>query len=311
MNVRFPVPLLRFAFAAVSGACFLVPAASTCAQPPPPPAGRALFYTEPDYKGECLVLEAGAASENLEFVRDQRGRPFNDRISSVRFDGPVRAAIFENSQFRGAFTWLNRDTPDLSALSLGERSKAHWSDIVSSLQVEAVRPAGTAFIAWERRDAERAVRAAYRDYLGREPDPEGLRSYTGRLLDAGWSEDQLREAFRRSPEFKNRDLNAIIRRAYTEELGRDPDPSGLASYTRGLGRGMTEPEMRAELRRSKEAGEHRAREVVTRAYREVLRREADPAGLDTYVKAILQKGWDEARVRGALRNSDEFRKLPK
>ncbi len=275
-----------------------------------PPAGRALFYTDPGYRGECLILEAGAAAENLEFIRDRRGRSFNDRISSVRFEGPVRVAIFEHSQFRGAFTWLNRDTPDLTAFSLGERDNTSWNEAVSSLQVEAVRRDANVFTAWTRRDAERAVRAAYRDYLGREPDASGLRFYTGRLLDAGWSDVQLRDIFRRSPEFKERDLAAIVRRVYREELGRDPDASGVAAYTRALGRGMTEPELRAELHRSREGAERQARDLVTRAYRELLHRDPDPAGLDNYTRLILQKGWDEAKVRDALRRGDEYKNLP-
>ncbi len=277
----------------------------------PPAAGRALFYTEPGYKGECLIVAAGGMAENLEFVRDNRGRTFNDRIASVRFEGPVRVALFEHSQLRGAFTWLNRDTPDLSAYSLGDKSDTKWNETVSSVQVETVRRGANVFTAWDRRDAERAVRAAYRDYLGREPDPAGLRLYTGRLLDAGWSEEQLRDVFRRSPEFKERDLDAVVRRVYREELGRDPDPSGVAAYARSLSRGMTESELRAELRRSGEGAERKARETVTRAYREVLRREPDPAGLENYVRMMRQKGWDEAKVRAALRSGDEFRQLPR
>lgn len=308
VNPRAPLPRLLLPLAAL---LLALAGPSVHAQPPPPSAGRAIFYTEPGYKGETLVVEAGGAADNLEFVRDRRGRPFNDRISSVRFEGSVRVAVFENSQFRGAFTWINRDTPDLTAFSLGDRSKASWNEAVSSLQVEAVRRGADVFTAWERRDAERAVRAAYRDYLGREADSSGLRFYTGRLLDAGWSEEQLRDVFRRSPEFKDRDLDAIVRRVYREELGRDPDPSGIAAYTRGLSRGMTEPELRAELRRSREAAEFRARETVTRAYREVLRRDPDPGGLANYVRLMVDKGWTDAKVRTALRGGDEFRNLPR
>lgn len=298
---------------AAAGAAMLL-AAATQAQPPP--AGRALFFTEPGYRGEVLVVEAGGNVDNLEFVRDPRGRSFNDRISSVRLEGPVRVAVFEHSQFRGAFTWLNRDTPDLAAYSLGDRSTNTWNETVSSLQVEVARRGIDVFTAWERRDAERAVRAAYRDYLARDADSQGLRFYVGRLLDAGWSEEQLREVFRRSDEFRTRDLDAIIRRAYRDVLGRDPDASGLAAYQRGLSRGMTEPEMRAELARSREAIERQAREntkraheVVTRVYRELLKREPDPSGLDTYTRLILEKGWDEGRVRDTIRKGDEYRKL--
>jgi hypothetical protein len=276
---------------------------------PPPPAGRALFFTEPLYKGECLVVEAGGGAENLEVARDRRGRPFNDRIASVRLEGNVRAGVFEDSQFRGAFTWLTRDTPDLSALSLGSRSDRSWKTAVSSVQVQDAPAGSGAFIAWTRRDAERVVRAAYRDMFSREPDPAGLRVYIDRLLESGWTEVQLRDSLRRSDEFKSRDFDAIILRSYQEELGRPPDPSGIAAYKRGLGRGMTEAEVRAELRRSPETGAHRARQTVIQAYRDLLRRDPDPAGLDNYVKQITQKGWDEAKVREALRRSDEYRNL--
>jgi hypothetical protein len=302
-----PTPLLR----ALLVCAFVVSLVPSLGRAQQSPAGRALFYTEPGYKGDCLVVESGRSVENLELVRDKRGRTLNDRISSVRLEGSVRAAVFEHSQFRGAFRWLDRDTPDLAAYSLGDRTKTTWNETVSSLQVEPVRRNPDTFVAWERRDAERAVRATYRDYLGREPDAAGLRTYTGRLLDAGWSEEQLRDVFRKSPEFKERDINAIIRRAYREEIGREPDASGLGAYVRALGRGMTEPELRAELHRSREGAEFRARETVTRAYRELLRREPDPSGLENYVRMMLQKGWDEAKVRDALRRGDEYRNSPR
>lgn len=294
---------------ALACAVLLSSASALRAQPPSPPVGRAIFFSEPGFRGDQLVVEAGGVVENLEFVRDRNGRPFNDRISSVRFEGPVRAAVFEHSQFRGAFTYLNRDTADLSAFSLGDRSGGTWNEIVSSIQVEATRGGAVAFIAWERRDAERIVRAAYRDYLARDADSSGLRFYTGRLLDAGWSEEQLREVFRHSPEFQQRDLDAIIRRTYRETLGRDPDPSGLAAYKRGLGRGMTEPEMRAELARSREGVQYKARDIVTRVYRDLLKREPDPDGLANYTKKIVEKGWDEGRLRDAIRKGDEYRKV--
>ena len=290
-------------------ALFALTAAFTSLAPaqPTPPAGRALLYTETDFRGECLIIEAGGVVDNLEFTRDKRGRTFNDRISSVRFEGPIRVGLFEHSQFRGRFTWLERDTRDLTALSLGERSEANWNEVVSSVQVEVTRRGPNTFIAWQPRDAERAVRAAYRDIFGRDPDPAGVRFYTGRLLDAGWSEGQLRDALRRSDEFKNRDVDAIVRRAFREMLGRDADASGLAAYTRALSRGMTEPELRAELGRSREGLLQKARETVIRVYRELLRREPDPAGLDNYSNQILQGKLDEAKLRDVIRRGDEFK----
>jgi hypothetical protein len=171
----------------------------------------------------------------------------------------------------------------------------------------SLSPRGAPVARWERREAERVVRANYLDVLGREPDPPGQRFYASRLLDAGWSEEQLRDTLRRSQEFRDRDIDGIVRRVYLTTLGREPDASGIANYRRALTRGMTEGEMRTELLRSREGGDKRVRDAVTRAYREVLKREPDAAGLESYSKLMLQKGWSESDVRENLRRSDEYR----
>ena len=276
--------------------------------PPTRPTGRATFYTEPDFRGDSLVVAAATAIDNLEFVRDARNRPFNDRFRSVRFEGPVRVAIFEHSQFRGTATWLNRTTPDLSAYSLGQSNAVTWDRTISSLQVESA-PAGPVYNVWSQRDADRAIRAAYRNILNRDPDEAGLRFYRGRLLDAGWSEPQLHDALRRSEEFKSRDFGAVVRRVYREVLGRDPDASGLEAYTRSLSRGQTEAELRAELRRSKEGDALSVTAAITRAYRDILKRDPDPAGLENYRRLVRDKAWNEDRIRADLRRSEEYRNL--
>ncbi|MEY2877831.1 MAG: Beta/Gamma crystallin, partial [Verrucomicrobiota bacterium] len=99
-----------------AGAAIFAAGLTAFAQPPPP-AGRALFFSEPGFRGEVVAVEAGGNLENLEFIRDARGRSFNERISSIRLEGRVRVGIFEHSQFRGAFSWLTRDVPDLTAIS--------------------------------------------------------------------------------------------------------------------------------------------------------------------------------------------------
>jgi len=218
--------------------------------------------------------------------------------------------MYQNAGFRGASMWVNGDVPDLGAFAINLSSQGSWDRNISSAQVQAVGPDVVVFARWERRDAERIVRAAYRDILGRDADGQGLRLYMSRLVDAGWSEEQLRDSLRRSDEFKNRDLDAIIRRAFHDVLGREPDASGIASYKRSLSRGMTEREMREDLRHSHEGEEKQITLAVTRAYREILRREPDPAGLEMYVKEMRQNKMTEADVRDSLRHSEEFRKLP-
>jgi hypothetical protein len=303
MNLR----LIRFLLALAAG--FLVLSVAR-AQPAPPP-GRVLFFPGPNFSGEPLIVPAAGYLENLESIRDSRGRTWNNRISSVRLEGPVLLLMYERPGFSGAMATLTRDAADLNALSLGDRRATTWDRRISSLRVEPVLPAAPGFIQWERRDAERAVRAAYRDLLGRDPDERGLIDYRDRLVSRGWTEDQLRDAVRHGSEYRSRDVNAILRRVYRDVLRREPDPAGSGKYGRALQNGMSESELRAELLRSREYVELNARESVTRAYREILRREPDSAGFAIYLKRMIEQGWDENRVRDALRQSDEYRHLPR
>ena len=304
-----PSSLIRYrTFAALAALLAVLPPSS--AQPPPPVAtARAYFYTEPEFQGEVFVVAAGNAVNNLELIRDSRGLPFNDRVRSVQLEGPVRVLMYEHADFQGASMWLNGDVPDLGAFAIGPSSSSTWDRNISALQVQTVAHNVVAFVRWDRRDAERLVRASYRDILGRDPDGPGLRLYVSRLIEAGWSEEQLRDSLHRSDEFRHRDLDAIIRRAYREILDRDPDASGLSAYQRSLSRGMTEGEMRAELSRSREGSEKQVTVAITRAYHEILRRDPDPAGLANYTKFMRQKGWSESDVREDLRRSAEFRNL--
>jgi hypothetical protein len=50
------------------------------------------------------------------------------------------------------------------------------------------------------RQAQRIVRRAYRDILGREVDATGLRDYTDAMVNRGWSEADVRRALLNSPE---------------------------------------------------------------------------------------------------------------
>ena len=221
--------------------------------------GRAYFYTEPGYQGEVFALDGGVQLENLALIRDAQDHPFNHRIRSVQLEGPVRLLMYEHADFRGATMWVNGDVPDLGAFSIGYASRGSWSRNISSVRVQTVAGNVVVFARWNRREAERVVQAAFRDILSRPADAAGLRHYLGRLIDAGWNEQQLRDDLRHSDEFRHRDVDALIRRAYRDVLGRDPDAAGLAAYQRSLGRGMTDAKMRDDLRRSRGGGESHSR----------------------------------------------------
>jgi TorA maturation chaperone TorD len=167
------------------------------------------------------------------------------------------------------------------------------------------------------------VRRAYQDILGRDPDPEGLRTYRSNIIDRGWTEQDVREALRNSPEYQSgaartASADRIIRRAYQDILGREPDPSGLETYRRNIvERGWDEQDVRTALRRSSERREvvrarrsisdAEATDMVRRAYLSVLNREPDANGMRDYKARILNDRWTEQQLVDALRNSDEYR----
>jgi hypothetical protein len=170
---------------------------------------------------------------------------------------------------------------------------------------------------------EAIVRRAYQDILGRDPDPEGMSTYRSNIIDKGWSEQDVREALRNSPEYasgpaRTASADRIIRRAYQDILGRDPDPQGLETYRRNIiERGWDEQDVRTALRRSEERrgvvsgrrnlSDAEAADIVRRAYQSVLNREPDANGMRDYKARILNDRWTEQQVVNALRNSDEYR----
>jgi TorA maturation chaperone TorD len=165
-------------------------------------------------------------------------------------------------------------------------------------------------------DPDRVVRRAYQDILDREPDTPGLRLYRSRMIDENWTEQDVREALRQSPEYARHSRESaekIVRRAYQDVLGREPDTNGLNAYrNKVLNDGWEEHDVRQALRRSPEVRQkgamtrEQAEQVVRRAYQSVLGREPDPSSR-TYVDRVLRDHWSEADVARELRNSAEYR----
>jgi hypothetical protein len=52
--------------------------------------------------------------------------------------------------------------------------------------------------------------------------------------------------------------------------------------------------------------EWQAQQMVAQAYRDILRREPDPSGLQAYTDNVVRRGWSEADVRHALLTSPEY-----
>lgn len=311
------------------------------------------FYTEPNFKGESLAVEAGASVENLERMMRASQQPWTAAISSIQVSGAARATVYSAAGFSGDRLEITRSIPDLYAEPRARDNSATWDRSIASIAVtgpqptvmpqpgpatppppsqppqtipgrndppptvvivQPPRPPPTTIIIQEpprprldRRTADQIVNRAFRDVLDRPADPEGLATYRNRLMYEGWSERQMIESLQRSGEARAIKPDAAIKKIYREVLGRDPDPNGLAHYRAKWRDGWTQGQIRDDLRKSHEGSNTYVRDAITRAYREVLGRDPDPAGYATYEKAMRERGYTERDVRRALMSGDEYR----
>ena len=105
----------------------------------------------------------------------------------------------------------------------------------------------------------------------------------------------------------------MVRRAYLDVLGREPDPGAQGWVDKVLRDRWTEQDVVQALR---DSDEYRRRGQMTRqqadrwcgrAYLDVLGREPDP-GAEGWVDKVLRDRWTEQDVVRALRDSDEYRR---
>ncbi len=296
---------------------------------------RVTFFTEPNFRGESLIIEAGASVENLGRLMRPSNLPWAFAISSVRIEGAARATAFTAAGFSGERLEITRSVPDLYGERRGRDSGSTWDRAIASVSVvgpprtvvvpavPADRPAPPPTVVvvqppppvivhevrprMDRRTAEAIVQRAFREVLDRPADPEGLRTYTDRLLREGWSEHQMFQQLQRSSEARGINPDQAITKIYREVVGREPDARGLAHYRAKWKDGWTQGQIRDDLRRSPEGRDSYIRNAITRAYRDVLGRDPDPGGFATYEKAMRERGYTEQQVRAALMSGDEYR----
>jgi hypothetical protein len=178
----------------------------------------------------------------------------NDRISSIRTFGDAEVTVFRNPGFSGRSTRFNGDVSNLQLEG--------WNDTLSSLSVRRRGFGGGNGGGWGGggggANVDRIIRRAYQDLLDREPDQAGLREYRRRMIDDGWGEAEVREAIRRSPEYRERNTmtreraEEIVRRAYQAVLGREPDAGASGYVDRVLRQRWSLQDVERELRRSPE-----------------------------------------------------------
>jgi len=313
---------------------FLAGFAMGSAQPAVSP-DHVTFYTEPNFRGEALTVEAGAAVDDLSTMIRPSQRPWIFAISSVKVEGAAKAVVTSAPGLQGDRLEITRSIPDLYSES--RVSGGSWDRAIAAVSVTGPRPAVAAPstlppVRYEQppavvhvvprpttpppvyvrrpvdvRAVDAAIHRAFREVLGRTADPQGLRLYRERIISQGWTEEQVIRQLQRSDEARSIDATAAITKAYREVLGRDPDQQGLNHYRARWRDGWTQGQIRDDLRRSVEGRSTHIQNVITRAYREILGREPDPSGYANYERLMREKGYTERDVRSSLMTSEEYR----
>jgi hypothetical protein len=213
------------------------------------PQDGACFYEDADYRGDYFCARTGESLGSLP-------SGMNDRISSIRIFGRAEVTIFKDSHYEGSSRRIDYDVRNLKS--------ENWNDRISSVRVRSSSSHGSTGhssdhgASGRHGDADRIVRRAYEDILDREPDAAGLRLYRGRIIDDGWSEAQVCDALRSSPEFRQKNTmtrakaEEIVREAYRSVLGREPDAGSRGYVDRVLRDKWTRQDVERELRKSPE-----------------------------------------------------------
>lgn len=245
------------------------------------------------------LLLLGLLSATLLGQAQPRDRDWDRGRDRARDRGP-RVIVYEDAEYRGdrLVLYPGDSLENLSGLTF--ENGGRLNDRISSIRVEG--------------GAEVYVHADARFRGAVMRLTENTRDLTGRLLpgsgSTSWNDriSSLRVEVRRRDE-PRADPDIIIKCAYLDLLGREPDQAGVRDYrSLIIDQGWTETMVRDNIRRGDEFRHEGADRIIRRAYRDVLGREADPEGLKFYRGRVLDKNWTEGDVRDALRKSDEFRK---
>ena len=209
-----------------------------------PPRDGVCFYEDADFRGDYFCARTGDSVSRL-------STDTNDRVSSIRIFGRAEVTVFRDYNYTGSSARIDYDVRDLGRESL--------NDLVSSYRVRSSSSSSSGHPSGgSQGNPDRVVRRAYQDILNREPDADGLRIYRSHLIDDGWTEAQVREALRKSAEYREKSTMTmekaedVVRRAYLAVLKREPD-SGSRGYVNKVMRDhWTQGDVERELRNSPE-----------------------------------------------------------
>lgn len=210
-----------------------------------------------------------------------------------------------------------------------------WTDVLKSGKEQGAKVA-QGFIEspeFQKRNISNAqyLEILYRTFFDREADKAGLDAWLG-VLDSGLSRMHVLKGFAESNEFteiceeygiirgnitltapmdQNEGVTKFIVRCYRLCLGREADKDGLNSWCAQILSGKNTAKEAAygfvfsdEFKKKNLSD----KEYVKTMYRVFMDREADPAGLDAWVK-VLKSGKSREHVFNGFADSGEFKEI--
>ena len=184
------------------------------------PDAGACFYQQPNYRGPYFCARAG---EDMPIIPSG----FNDRIRSIRVFGGGQVIVYSGGRFGGSERWINYNVPDLWYEG--------WDDRISSARLSwgsyASRPYG-----WTNEGRPHGTGGYY----------EGQRRDDSRYGDRDNGSARYHSAMTRNQ------AQAIVRSAYLNVLGREPDPASAGWVNRVLTDHWSQEQLERELRNSAE-----------------------------------------------------------
>lgn len=175
-------------------------------------------YENARYLGDALRLTESARDLTGRLVRGSVSVTWNDRISSLRVErvsgrdrdpGPGRPGNGRpgdggsrgdpEKSIKAAFNDLLGREPTAGELRdfRNRMTDEGWNERMLREHLRTEEH-------YRNEAAEIIVRRAYRDVLGREADPVGLKQYSWAVREKNWTESDVRDDLRKSAEFRNK-----------------------------------------------------------------------------------------------------------
>jgi len=224
---------------------------------------RVTLFEHADFQGGAIELRPGDSLDNLADLKFDNGRRANDRISSILVEGEADVMVYTDSRFRGSALRVTRDVRDLAE---SDRHGPRFNDRISSLRVSFVhrpRPEPSRPVPGPmpgpgpHLNYEQIISRAVEDVLERKATEHDLRTYRSQMIERNWGEREVRDALRKTEEYRVTVMTNRLNRVYREVLGRDVDPSGFEHYrNKIIEHAWNDDDIRRDLKNS---AEYRAR----------------------------------------------------